>query len=635
MFVSNAALADTNSNNTVLKLKKSPRLWVSEDVALNLSDKLHSPYLQKLAKRVIETADELVNIEPLEEGYVRTNRITTRIVGRHMQCLTLAWVLTHDAKYRAAAIRHMGSLLNWNQISCEAGLHTPVMPTLPFCLRYGEQAADIALMYDLFRSDITPEEQKVFYDVLDRFHLKEALNCLDSPPWWANQSWSNWNGVCSGGMGMLALAFYEDRPECRNLIPFVEKSLGEYFKSFIKNGGGCHEGTGYWNYGMNYAMRYLLSWEYATGKKHPAFGIEEIRMSLHFPIDFTGITFGDNDSWGPLAMFFMLAKRLNDPVAALRAAAHIPVNPEDKSLPNEGMNYAATGDILYAADFIPTTMQMEKLKREHTQNKEPVARIYKGLDWAVLADDSAFPSLRLSARGGTSKITGHGHLDLLSFKCMINGEQMIGDQAGSSPVSYTSRGHHVYSRSAASKSSLFVDGLGCNENTDCKLTEIEKGDEVIGIRIDGSNIYLPRWNNEFIGRLFLMVENRYWLILDAAPGHIMESRFHTYAEGSRGEDWVLLKKGKEQLMMTFASLDKGEIMESTGMPTLPREQTRIFRWISPANPDKLHVTALNPVGEKMNIKLNKETDSGFAVEVSEGNSYQRIIRVTSELKLKK
>ena len=87
--------------------------------------------------------------------------------------------------------------------------------------------------------------------------------------------------------------------------------------------------------------------------------------------------------------------------------------------------------------------------------------------------------------------------------------------------------------------------------------------------------------------------------------------------------------------MTLSSLNEGEIMESTGMPTSPGEQTRIFRWISQTNPDKLHVTALNPVGEKMNLKLSKETDGGFAIEVSEGNGYQRIIRVTSELKLKK
>jgi hypothetical protein len=417
----------------------------------------------------------------------------------------------------------------------------------------------------------------------------------------------------------------------------VEKSLGEYFKSYIENGGGCHEGTGYWNYGMHYAMRYLLSWENATGLKHPAFEIRELGLSLNFPIDFTGITFGDNDGWGPTGMFFMLANRLNQPDAALRAATYLPEQVAAAPEERERLSRMATGDILYAADFIPSTKEMEELRKTHMQKREPVARIYKGLGWAALADDSAFPSLRLAARGGSSEITGHGHLDLLSFICMVNGERMIDTQRDHGYISttFTSRGQHLYSRSAASKSTLFVDGLGCRENAVCDLTEVERDDDLLGIRIDGSNIYMIRWKEDFIGRLFLMVENRYWLVIDAAPGHIMESRFHTYAECTGGADWLALKSGKEQMMMTFASLGEGEMQESLGMPVSPQEQTRIFRWMSPADPNGLHVTALNPGNEKLELKLNNDKDGGYTVEVSGTDGYRRTIRVTPELKLKK
>jgi len=645
LLVAGSAASGPENGQTILKLKKSPRLWVSRETAFTLSDKLHTPYLKSLAKRVIEDADWLVQARPIAEGEAETYQQGTRAIASHLQCLTAAWVLTHKAKYRAAAIRHLANLMTWNHISCEARANTPADVELPFCLSYGEHAADIGLMYDLFRPDITPKEQQVFFDVLDRFYLKKALQCLEHPPWWANKSWSNWNGVCCGGMGIMALAFYDDRPECRKLIPFVEKSLGEYFKSFIKNGGGCHEGTGYWNYGMHYAMRYLLSWENATGQKHPAFKIKELRMSLNFPLDFTGISFGDNDGWGPTAMFFMLAKRLNQPVAALRAATYLPQKVEAASKERDRLSRVVTGDILYAADFIPSTGTMEELRKTHLLKKEPVARVYKGLGWGVLADDSAFPSLRLSARGGSSEITGHGHLDLLSFMCMVNGERMIDMQRDGGYISttFSSRGPEIYSRSAASKSTLFVDGLGCRENAVCKETQVESDGDLLGIRIDGSNIYLSRWKNGFIGRLFLMVENRYWLVIDAAPGHIMESRFHTYAEVvKRGMDWLVLKKGKEQMMMAFASLGNGMLQESRGMPTSSQKQTRIFRWMSPTRafetlPDQsgFHVTALNPGSEKLELKLSKEMNGGYAIEVSGKDGYQRTIRVTSKLKLKK
>ncbi len=630
---------------TPLKLKTSPRLFISRDAADNLKDKLHSPFLQAHAQRVIEDADGLVRAKALPEWKGATYFKPTRTVASYFQCLTAAWALTHEMKYRKAALRHLGNMMTWNHISCEARSNTPPEVDMPFCLSYGEHCADIGIMYDLFRSDITPEEQKVFFDVLDRFYLSAALNCLDNPPWWANTVWSNWNAVCCGGMGIMALAFYEDRPECRKLIPFVEKSLGEYFKSYINNGGGCHEGTGYCNYGMNYSMRYLLSWESATGKKHPAFSIKELGKALYFLLDFTGLTFGDNDGWHPCGYSFMLAKRLNQPHAALTAATYL-----SKGIPTRGRvkrsdyNYRATnGDLLFAADFIPSLKEMQELERAHTKKKEPVARVYKGLGWAALSDDAAFPRLRLTARGGSNEVTGHGMADLLSFKCMVNGERMITDQYCGGQVSFTKRGTDLYGRSPASKSTLFVNGLGCHDGALCNSTEVVKGRNILGIRIDGSQIYLPRWAKLFIGRLFLMVDSAYWLVIDRVfdhdevGQHWMEARFHTFADCKSGKDWVSLKSGKERMMMTFASLNKGIMQESRGMPSSPGPQTNIYRWMSAKSyQDNLLVTALNPGSKRLGLKVNKQQKvKGYTIEVTLPGGKTRTIRLTPTLKLQR
>lgn len=637
ILMAGLATAEPVDESAVLEVKDSPRLWVSRDTADNLKSKLHTPYLQSEAKRIIEDANWLVTAKPIAEGEASSYQQGTRAIASHLQCLTSAWVLTHDAKYREAAIRHLNNIMTWNQISCEASPNTPAVRGMPFCLSYGEHSADIALMYDLFRPDITPAEQKVFFDVLDRFYLKAALNCLQHPPWWANQEWSNWNGVCAGGIGLLALAFYEDRPECRELIPFVEKSLDAYFNSYITNGGGNHEGTGYWNYGMHYALRYLLSWENATGKKHPAFDIKELVLTLNFPIDFTGLSFGDNDGWGPTGMFFMSAKRLNNPSAALRAAACLPAEVKPRNGEPPRLRRTSTGDTLYAADFIPTTEEMENLKKRHALKKEPFVRVYEKLGWAVLADDSAFPSLRLAARGGSSRISGHGHMDLLSFKCIVNGQRMIEDQHGSgySAATFSNRGHHIYDRSAAAKSTIFVDGLGCNENVECKSTEPVEDKDIFGIRIDGSGIFMRHWGGRFTGRLFLMVESRYWLVIDSAAGFDLESRFHTYAEVARGEDWATLKKGGEELTMTFAALGGGVLQESRGMPAKTAAQTQILRWMSYAGRNNLHVTAMNPGAAKLGLKLEKEKDGTVAISIEGPDGYQRSVRITPRLELKK
>lgn len=623
-----------------LKLIDSPRLYVNADIAANLKNKLHSPFLKVMAADVIRDADRLVRAKPLKEGSLPTYQPVTRAIDSHLQCLTCAWVLTRKASYRRAALKHLANLSAFNQISCEANSATPAEQVMMFCLSYGELSATVGLMYDLFRADITDAEQKIFFAFLDKFLMKAALRCVDNPPWWANKIWSNWNGVCAGGMGIMALAFYKDLPEAQKLIPFVEGSLGEYFKSYIQNGGGCAEGTGYWNYGMNYAMRYVLSWENATGRKHPALDIREIGESLNFPLDFTGVTFGDNDGWGPMCFFFMLADRMEQRGAALNAAAYLLKPGRAKG---KDSNRAASGDILYAADYIPTLAEMERLRKSHQKKKVPVARVYKGLDWAALADDESFPSLRMAVRGGSSAITGHGMIDLLSIRCRVNGELMITDQqdGGYMSSTFTKRGHELYGRSAASKSTIFVDGLPCNTNVACDKTEVIKGKGLLGIRVDASHAFLHQWRELFIGRLVLMVDNAYWLVIDhvftpsVVSHHWLESRFHTLADFKAGKSDVSLKSGKQSMQMTFAALNGGVLQDGIGMPsqsTVPR--TVIFRWIgAKACHDNLHVTAMNTGGRKLGLKLSRSKDGTYQIEVKSPGGKARKIRISSDLQL--
>jgi len=624
----------------MLKLKSHPRLFVNEDTAQNLADKLQSPFQIEQASQIITDANWVVKQKPIEEGEASSYMVGTRTMGGRLQCLVSAWVLTKKAKYRNASMNYLNSFNNWNQISCEARINTPKNTVMSYCLTYGEHNAVIALMYDLYRNDLTEEERNIFYSVLDKFYLSAALNCLESAPWWANKIWSNWNGVCCGGMGLMALSFYDDLPQARKLIPFVEKSLSEYLKSYIQNGGGCHEGTGYWNYAMHYAMRYLISWENATGKKHPAFKIKEIAKSLHFPLDFTGITFGDNDGWHPAGFFFMLSERLNEPTAGLRAVNYLSKSNE-KKVDTGRFRSVSSGDVLFAIDSMPSMQQIEKLHKQHQKKKEPVARVFKGLDWASIADDSAFPNLRLSVRGGSSEITGHGMMDLMSFKCMVNGEAMIEDQSGGTSVSYTKRGHEIYDRSAASKSTLFIDGLGCREDAKCDITEIVKGKGLLGIRVDGSHIYLPRWKDIFIGRLFLLVDNAYWVIVDRiadpniAASHVLESRFHTRAEIKTQKDSVSFKKGKVRMTMSCASLQKAGMQESLSMPSKFREQTKIIRWMSIDNAhDNLHAFIMYPTAKKLTLDIEKLKGSAFQLIIKEGKKLKKKITITSKLKIK-
>ena len=625
-----------------LKLKDHPRLYVPADVAENLAQRLHGPFLQREAERVLEDAEGLVRARPPAEPTDTAYQPVTRAIDAGLQCLTCAWVLTRETRFRKAAIRRLAHLATFRQISCEARVTTPPDAELPFCLSYGELSATVGLMFDLFRPELADAEREAFFAVLDRFLMRAAVRALEAPPWWANKEWSNWNGVCAGGMGILALAFHDDVPDARRLIPFVERSLGEYFKSYVRNGGGCHEGTGYWNYGMNYAVRYLLSWENATGRKHPALRPRVLGDSLFFPLDFAGISFGDNDRWHPAAFFFLLARRMKRPNAALRAAAYLdaPVRTERK----QQAGRAATGDLLYAADAIPTEAEMARLRAAHARQAAPVARVYSGMDWGALADDEAFPRLRMAVRGGSSAIAGHGMLDLLSIRCRVNGELMITDQQDGSymPSTFSRRGHELYGRSAASKSTLFVDGLGCAADATCNRTQVVRGPGLLGIRIDASRVFLPRWKGVFIGRLVLMVDRACWLVIDrvqganAADRHWIESRFHTLAETRCGRDGVALKSGREWMQMTFASLGGSLLREARGLPSQPATPpTTILRWMgAAASEDHLHVAALQPGRRKLRLSLARGPRDGYTIALAEPGGKTRRLRLGPRLTLR-
>jgi len=627
-----------------LKVKASPRLYIKEEVLSDLRSQIHGDHLKAEAKKVIADAKQLVKSKCISEGEAKTYQLGTRALDTQLACLTTAWSLTQDQKYRKAALKHLGNLVNWTHISCEARFNSPKDQDFMFCLSYGEHAATIGFMYDVFRSDMTEEERKVFFDVFDRFYMKAALRAVENPPWWANKVWSNWNGVCAGGMGIMALALYEDHPDAFKLIPFVEKSLAEYFKSYVTNGGGNHEGTGYWNYGMNYSLRYLLSWESATGKKHPAFDVPEIAKSLYFPLDFTGITFGDNDGWGPTPFYFLASKRLDQPEAALAAATYFGAESKNHNknhaIREKHLRFVQRGDMLYVADVIPTDEEMGKLKRAHEKKPQPVARVYDGLGWAALADDVAYPKLRLAARGGSSEISGHGMVDLLSFRCRVNGELMITDQpqSGYLAPTFSKRGTEMYERSAASKSTLFVDGLGCHTNMKCDTTEVVSKKGLSGIRIDGSHIYLPRWKDTFIGRLFLLVENSYWVVVDRlldpnpASTHFIEARFHTLADDGCGKNWVALKSGKEKMKLTFAALENGALQESFGMPSAPNVlQSKIYRWMSTkSSHDLMLATVLNPGSKKRGIEIQKKGEI-YVLKVTGPDGKNKNIRLNSDL----
>ena len=118
--------------------------------------------------------------------------------------------------------------------------------------------------------------------------------------------------------------------------------------------------------------------------------------------------------------------------------------------------------------------------------------------------------------------------------------------------------------------------------------------------------------------------------------HWAESRFLTFADHEKGNDWVRLRDGDQEMTMTFASLEGAVMQESRGLPIAPRRQATVIRWMGArSTSDNLHVTALNPGKSKLALDVKRDAEGdGYVVEVSGEDGYARTVSFTPGLVLK-
>ena len=111
-------------------------------------------------------------------------------------------------------------------------------------------------------------------------------------------------------------------------------------------------------------------------------------------------------------------------------------------------------------------------------------------------------------------------LDLLSVRCRVHGELMITDQQDGGYMATTLAGAVTKSTGAALRPRVpsSLTASAATTNVACETTGDRQGRGLLGVRIDASHIHIPRRKDVFVGRLVLMVENAYWLVIDRVSG---------------------------------------------------------------------------------------------------------------------
>jgi hypothetical protein len=215
------------------------------------------------------------------------------------------------------------------------------------------------------------------------------------------------------------------------------------------------------------------------------------------------------------------------------------------------------------------------------------ARLYKGLDWAVIADRQPKPRLFMSVRGGSTKVP-HGHCDLFSFNVAVNGEKLIANEGNAEylDTTFSARRYDLPDINAQYKNTIFINGVGVFYGAALESTGAFNRRNVSGVRMIGADAMgLSREEGAaaaFCGRLILMLKSSAFLVIDRVvtqhPARI-ESRLHTRAKVTAARHGAVLRGVKEKLKVAFAANVPALLAMSATAPTTPTvEPARMLRW---------------------------------------------------------
>jgi len=152
----------------------------------------------------------------------------------------------------------------------------------PIDLTSSSTAAELALAAHLLRGRL-PQP------VVFRIHREVSRRIFEPYLEWAGTTKfeaviDNWTGVCGGSIGEAAFLLEIDHETRLHLITHMTHLMRRYFDEGFEPDGGCLEGTGYWQYGLAYAISFCEMLRATTNGAFDLLTHPKLRKIAQFPI---------------------------------------------------------------------------------------------------------------------------------------------------------------------------------------------------------------------------------------------------------------------------------------------------------------------------------------------------------------
>ncbi len=228
-----------------------PRIYLTQERAEELRAAIkttHGSLWDELRGQADSAADNGPPEYKGDDGWSGNEQLWQRSVGNIMPTLAMAWVLSGDQKYLDAA-------REWALASC--GYETWGLGSIDgMDLATGHQLFGLGIVYDWCYDDLGEEARTTIRETLVRRAGAMFEAGSGGKAWWRKSYMQNHLWVNIAGMSVAGFALFDEVEDANYWVGFP---LDRFRLTMDALGpdGASHEGVGYWQYGVEYMMKFL------------------------------------------------------------------------------------------------------------------------------------------------------------------------------------------------------------------------------------------------------------------------------------------------------------------------------------------------------------------------------------------
>ncbi len=227
-----------------------PRIYLNDRRIAQLRAAISSSH-EELWKKIRTQADRAVRRGP--PAYVKDNgqsgdeQLWQREVGNTLPLLAMAYVVTGEKAYLEAARR-------WALASCN--YKTWGLGRIDgMDLAAGHQLYGLGLVYDWCNRDLDDEARQTIRRTLIKRASAMYRAAATGSVWWHRSYLQNHLWVNITGLAVAGLALFDEVEEASGWIGLPLEKFRETMAALGPD-GASHEGVGYWEYGVEYMLKF-------------------------------------------------------------------------------------------------------------------------------------------------------------------------------------------------------------------------------------------------------------------------------------------------------------------------------------------------------------------------------------------